>query len=319
MPTRPKILLTNAMHPEIQEQLAMDHEIVVAPDTQFTTLNRLIEDVDGLIVRSQLPPDIFEHATRLRAVVRHGVGLDMIPVAQATIKKIPVANLPGSNSASVAEFCLAAMLHFRRRLSSIDQTLRSGGWAKARPMADTSAELTQSVCGIVGVGAIGSYIANITHALGMQVLGLTRSPNKLPAHVQAVTKTELFQSADVIVLSCPLNDQTRGLVDQAAIALMKPNAILINVARGPVVDTTALISALKAGRIAGAALDVHDQQPLNGKEPSFDCPNLLLTPHVAAITDSSMRAMSRGSADTLRAILRGERPANICNPEIFSL
>lgn len=318
MPTKPKILLTNAMHPEIQQQLAIDHDIVVAPDTQFSTLNQLIRDVDGLIVRSQLPPDIFDHATRLRAVVRHGVGLDMIPVAQATLKKIPVANLPGSNSASVAEFCLAAMLHFRRRLSSIDQTLRTSGWAKARPMADTSSELGQSVCGIVGVGAIGSYIANITHALGMRTLGLTRSPEKLPVHVQAVSKSELFRTADVLILSCPLNDQTRGMVDQAAIALMKPNAILINVARGPVVDMAALIAALKDGRIAGAALDVHDQQPLSGQEPSFDCPNLLLTPHVAAITDSSMRAMSRGAADTIRAILRGERPTNICNPEIFS-
>ena len=119
----------------------------------------------------------------------------------------------------------------------------------------------------------------------------------------------------MVVLSCPLNDSTRGLVDAATLATMKPGAVLINVSRGPVVDTPALIAALRVGKLGGAALDVHDRQPLAPTEPVFEAPNLLLTPHIAGITDNSLRAMSQGSVDTLLALLRGERPTNIVNPE----
>ena len=151
----------------------------------------------------------------------------------------------------------------------------------------------------------------------MRVIGLSRRPSNLPQGVGAVDKATLFTTADIVVLCCPLNDQTRGLVDAATLALMKPDAVLINVSRGPVVDTAALLDALRAGRLGGAALDVHDKQPLTGDESAFDCPNLLLTPHVAGITNTSMAGMSRGTVDTLLALLRGEQPANVVNPEVF--
>ena len=120
-----------------------------------------------------------------------------------------------------------------------------------------------------------------------------------------------------MVLCCPLNDQTRGMVDAATVALMKPGAILINVARGAVVDTAAVLAALRQGRLGGAALDVHHRQPLAGDESVFDCPGLLLTPHVAGITATSMLGMSRGAVDTMLALLRGEQPPNVVNPEVF--
>ena len=116
---------------------------------------------------------------------------------------------------------------------------------------------------------------------------------------------------------CPLNDETRGLVNAALIATMKPTAILINVARGPVIDTPAVLAALRTGRLGGAALDVHDRQPLTGGEPLFDAPRLLLTPHVAGVTATSMEGMSRGAVETMLALLRGERPPNVVNPEVF--
>ena len=191
------------------------------------------------------------------------------------------------------------------------------GWAKARPLADPSAEIATTTLGIVGFGAIGSNLARAATGLQMKTIALTRRPDALPSEVLSATKTELFSQADVIVICCPLNDETRGLVDQASISMMKPNAILINIARGPVVDTSAIIKALKAGDIAGAAMDVHDQQPLSGKEAVFDCPNLLLTPHIASITASSMRGMSDGSVKTILAILNGDHPTNIVNPEVF--
>ena len=120
-----------------------------------------------------------------------------------------------------------------------------------------------------------------------------------------------------MVLCCPLNEQTRGLVDAATVAMMKPGAILINVARGPVIATAAVLAALRQGRLGGAALDVHERQPLAPGDPVFDCPNLLLTPHVAGITATSMLAMSHGAVGTMLALLRGESPSNVVNPEVF--
>ena len=317
MSKRFKVLLTNPIHPECQQALMRECDVVLAPDINPETLKGLISDCDGLIVRCQLPQDIFADALQLKAVVRHGVGLDFIPVDTATQKGIPVANLPGSNTNAVVEYCLAVIFYFRRRLALIDSQLRNQGWANARPLADPSTEIAATTLGIIGFGAIGGKLANAASGLQMKTIALTRRPEVLPSGIRSATKTELFSQSDVIVVCCPLNEETRGLVDQASISMMKPNAILINIARGPVVDTQAIIKALKAGDIAGAALDVHDQQPLTGAEQIFDCPNLLLTPHIASITASSMKGMSEGSVKTILAILNGEHPENIVNPDVF--
>lgn len=318
MSTRPKVLLTDLIHPQVLPSLQAVCDVVTAPDATPPTIARLIADVDAIIVRNKLAPDVFDGAQRLRAVVRHGVGLDMIPVEAATARGLPVANLPGSNTTAVVEYCLAAMLQLRRNLAGLDAALRRDGWAQARPLADRGAELGGSTLGIVGVGAIGARIAAIAQALGMRVLGLTRRPGTLPAGVAAADKATLFAQADVVVLSCPLNEQTRGLVDAPTLATMKRDALVINVSRGPVIDTPALLAALREGRLGGAALDVHDRQPLAPTEPVFDAPNLLLTPHVAGVTATSLLAMSRGAVDTTLALLRGERPANVVNPEVFT-
>ena len=315
---KPKVLLTDQIHPALRPLLAEHCEVIVAPNANATTLARLIADADGLIVRNKLAADLFDAAPRLRAVVRHGVGLDLIPVDAATARGIPVANLPGSNTIAVAEYAIAALLQLRRGLATIDGRLRSEGWASARPLADLGTELRGSVLGIVGVGAVGSRVATVAQALGMQVLGLTRRPDTLPAGVAAADKATLFARADAVLLACPLNESTRGLVDAATLVTMKPTALLINVARGAVVETPALLAALRAGRLGGAALDVHDRQPLQPGDAVFDAPNLLLTPHVAGITATSLYGMSRGAVDTMLAMLRGERPSNIVNPEVFA-
>jgi D-3-phosphoglycerate dehydrogenase len=173
------------------------------------------------------------------------------------------------------------------------------------------------VCGIVGVGAIGGRLATLSASLGMKVMALTRRPESLPPDIEPATKARLFAKADIVVLCCPLNDQTRGLVDAETLASMKPDAILINVARGPVVDAHAVLDALRSGRLGGAAMDVHDRQPLAPDDPVFQSPRLLLTPHVAGITATSMRRMSDGAVSTMLALLRGERSANVVNPEVF--
>lgn len=313
MTALPIVALTAPIHPEAHARLAQAAEVRTATDGSPDALRAVVRDARGLIVRNHLPEDIFDHAPHLRYVVRHGVGLDMIPVAQATARRIVVANLPGSNTAAVVEYCLSAMLHLRRNLVGMDARLRSDGWAPARAMADGGTELQGAVCGIVGLGAIGSQLAAVVQALGMRVVGLTRRPQTLPPGVEAVDKQTLMQTADVIVLCCPLTDETRGMIDAKALSSAKPNALLINVARGPVIDTSAVIDALMQDRLGGAALDVHDVQPLPADAAVLGAPRLLLTPHVAGTTATSMRRMSEGAVDDMLRLLRGDVPSNQVN------
>lgn len=314
MADKPTVLATNALHPDGDALIAPHARLLVAPDTADDTLRKLAREVDGIIVRAKLPDDIFEYAPRLKGAVRHGVGLDFIPVEAATAKGIAVANLPGCNTRSVAEYVFAALMQLRRPLGTADAVLRGTGWNAARPLSEGFSEIGGSTLGIIGVGTIGKAIAAIGSGFGMRVIGASRSKGRMPAGVEEVDLDALFQEADAIVLSCALTAETKGLVDARRIGLMKRRAVLINVARGPVVVTQALLEALKQGAIAGAALDVHDVQPLAPDNPVFTVPNLLLTPHIAAITATSSRFMSVGSVEEMLLILRGQDPKNLANP-----
>lgn len=289
--------------------------VVAAPDTSAATLRALAADAAGLIVRAQLPGDILDHAPVLRGIVRHGVGLDFVPLEAATARGIPVANLPGSNTQAVAEHAFAALFTLRRGLGRVDATHRRDGWLAAKTLADGSIELGGTTLGILGMGGIGRRVAGIArHGFGMRVLGASRTASDHGGLVEPVDLATLFSQSDAVVIACPLTDATRGLVDAALIARMRPTAVLINVARGPIVVTDAVVAALDAGRLGGAALDVFDEQPLPAGHPLHACPNLLLTPHVAGTTATSLRAMGLGAAEAMLRILAGERPRNLVNP-----
>ncbi|MEP9353478.1 hydroxyacid dehydrogenase [Xanthobacter sp. KR7-65] len=312
---KPVVFTTNALHADGAALLEPHAELVVGPDTSDDTLRRLTRSADAVIVRAKLPDDVFEGAERVKGVVRHGVGLDFIPVVAATAHGIPVANLPGSNTQTVAEYVFAALFQLRRPLARIDARLRADGWGPARALADGTQEIAGSTLGIVGLGAIGRRVAAIAQAgFGMRVLGTSRS-GAAPEGVAVADLESVFAQSDAVVIACPLTPETKGLVDARLLARMKPHAVLINPARGPIVDTTALITALKAGWIAGAATDVYDSHPVPPDSPLFDLPNLLMTPHVAGITATSMRAMSVGAAGEVLRILRGEDPQNLVNPD----
>lgn len=312
---RPIVFATNALHPDGAALLEGVAEIVVGPDTSDDTLRRLTREADAVIVRAKLPDDVFEGAERVRGVVRHGVGLDFIPVAAATARGIPVANLPGSNTQTVAEYVFSALFHLRRPLARIDARLRADGWNPARGLGDGTSEIAGSTLGIIGLGAIGQRVAAIARAgFGMRVIGASRSGGGVEG-IEAVDLEALFAQSDAVVIACPLTPQTKGLVDGRLLARMKPSAVLINPARGAIVDTQALLTALKAGWIAGAATDVYDAHPVPPDSPLFDLPNLLMTPHLAGITATSMRAMSIGAAEEVLRILRGGEPQNLVNPD----
>lgn len=316
MAEKPLVLLTNAIHADGEAILSPHARLLVAPDTKPETLRKWAADVEGIVVRAKLPDDIADHAPKLKGMVRHGVGLDFIPVTAATARGIAVANLPGSNTNAVAEYCMSALMHFNRPLYRMDALMRSQGWAAARATAEGFAELSGTTLGILGVGAIGRRVASIArNGFGMNVLGTSRTKGSLPAGIEEVSLDDLFSRSDAIVISCALTDETRGLVDASLISRMQPHAALVNVSRGAVIKTDAIVEALKARRISGAALDVFEEQPLASDSVLFECPNLLLSPHVAAITASSSRAMSVGAAEEMVRILRGERPLNLVNPD----
>jgi D-3-phosphoglycerate dehydrogenase len=172
--------------------------------------------------------------------------------------------------------------------------------------------------GIVGVGHIGARVAAICHhGLGMRVLGNQRRLDRLPAIVEAAALDRIFTDSDFIALCCPLTPDTRHLADARRIGLMKPTAVLVNVARGPVVDQAALVAALRERRIGGAGLDVFEQQPLAPGDPLFALDNVVLTPHLAGLSAESMRRMSVIAAEDALRILAGEKPVNFFNPEVW--
>jgi D-3-phosphoglycerate dehydrogenase len=315
MPHRPVVLLTQSMHADGEALLTPHVRLITAPDTKPDTLRRWAAEADGIIVRAKLPDDIVDHAPRLKGMVRHGVGLDFIPVEAATARGVAVANLPGSNTNAVAEYVMSALMHLRRPLYRMDALLRSDGWGESRATAESLTELGGSTLGILGVGTIGRRIADIARAgFKMRILGTSRRKGALPDGVAEVELTDLFARSDAVVVCCTLTDETRGLVSRELITTMQPHAVLVNVSRGAVIDTMALIDALTGHRLAGGALDVFDVQPLPSDDALFACPNLLLTPHAAAITASSSRAMAVGAADEMLRILRGETPRHLVNP-----
>ncbi len=315
---KPIVLLTNPVDPSGMALLQPHAEVRLAQAVDHATLRREVADADLMIVRAFLPADIFDHAPRLLACVRQGAGVDMIPLEAATAHGVIVSNVPGVNAQTVAEYCAAQFLLQGRRIGRMDSTMRREGWAVARALADDVTELHGKTVGIVGVGHIGARLAAICHhGLGMRVLGYQRRLDKLPAIVEAAELDRVFTDSDFIALCCPLTTETRHLADARRIALMKRTAVLVNVARGPVVDQAALVAALRERRIGGAGLDVFEQQPLAPGDPLFELDNAVLTPHLAGLSVESMQRMSVIAAEDALRILAGEKPVNFFNPEVW--
>jgi D-3-phosphoglycerate dehydrogenase len=283
-----------------------DYRVASAPTPQAIDAESAGAGI--IVVRAPITPDIIRREHALRACVRHGAGLDMIPVDACTDAGVLVANVPGANAVTVAEHAIWSALALLRQYPAVHADFRDGGWQAARAHSDHGRELSGRRIGIVGMGNVGGALARIAKkGFGMQVLPVTRQGN-LP---------DMLAQADVVVLCCPLTDETRGLIGAAELGSMCPGAMLVNVARGPVVDEKALIAALDSGHLGGAALDVYDTQPLPADHPFLRMNNVILTPHMAGITEESMRRMGIGVVDEVRLILAGNKPHNFCNPDVW--
>ena len=312
----PPVLLTNPIDPEVARQLATHFDLRIANATDAASLKSASTDAHFIVVRAPLPEDLFAVAPQLRGVVRHGAGLDMIPVDVASRHGVAVANVPAVNALSVAEYVVGQMLNLARHLAHIDATLRNTSWAAARHMADDASDLQGKTVAIVGMGAIGQALARICAlGFGMRVLGIRRSAAPDTELLHYVSLAQALPQADYLVVACPLTENTRRMIGAAELASMKPGARLINVARGPVVDEAALAMALRSDALAGAALDVFSTQPLPTSSPLLSLPNVLLSPHLAGITQESMRRMSDGVASQLLEMQDGRLPRHFVNPE----
>lgn len=316
---RPVILCTLPMHSQGVALLAPVAELRVAADPSAESLRRALPEADFLVVRTALPHDLLDAPHRLRGIVRHGTGLDMIPMAAATRQGIPVANVPGANAQTVAEYVVGAFFQLARRFAALDATLRRDGWAASRKLSDDAIELAGKTVGVVGVGDIGRRIAGIcAAALGMKVLGYQPRSEGFPDHIRSVSLDELLEHSDFVTLNCPLTPETRHLIDARRLGLMKRTAFLVNAARGEVMDELALARALREGAIAGAAVDVYATQPLTASHPFLGLDNILLTPHAASLSQESARRMSVGTARRILQLMRGEPPIDLVNPEVWA-
>jgi D-3-phosphoglycerate dehydrogenase len=311
------IFSTHPLHPAAKSMLeaAGDLRVASAPDPE--TLLREGRGAGIVIVRAPIPPAFFEDAPALRAAIRHGAGLDMVPLDAATRAGVLVANVPGANASTVAEHVFLVTLALLRRFRAMDRELRQSGWAAGRAQSDTAVDLAGRVIGIVGMGNVGKAIFQIAKfGFGLEVVATSRSPESVPDGARFLTIDELVATADIVVLCCPLTPDTTGLLNAGRIGRLKPAAILVNVSRGPVIDDAALIEALRDGRIGGAALDVFATQPLPLDHPYFGFDNVIVTPHLAGLTEESMMRMGTGAASEALRVIKGDLPVNLRNPEV---
>jgi D-3-phosphoglycerate dehydrogenase / 2-oxoglutarate reductase len=293
-------------------------ELRIASALDAGTLTAEGRAADIVIVRAPLPPALFDDAPRLRAAIRHGAGLDMIPIEAATKAGVLVANVPGVNARSVAEHVFFAIMALLRRFRAMDRDLRQNGWLAGRAHADHTHELQGRTLGVVGAGNVGKTVMAIARAgFGLDVIANSRNPKSLPDDVRFVSVDELVAESDIVVLACPLTPETAGLISRERIDRMRPGAIVVNVSRGAVVDDTGLIAALREGRIAGAALDVFVTQPLPPNHPYFSFDNVIVTPHMAGITEESMMRMGVGAAEEALRVLANRLPVNLRNNEVL--
>lgn len=317
---RPVVLLTHSIHPAAAQRLAEGAEVRVLRDPTPAGLLTDIQEADALLVRMPVSPEAIRAGRRLRVVARHGVGLDYIPVDVCTELGIPVVYTPDANTESVAEHVLGTMICLAHQIARADRSVRTGDWSHRD--AIMGFDLRGRTIGIVGMGRIGARVAQICReAFCMRVLGF--DPHLPPETIASRFATpsafpDLLAASDFVSLHAPSIPQTHHLLDAKAIGLMKRGAILINHARGALVDTQALTEGLRSGQLGGAALDVLETEPPPRDLELLQLPNVIVTPHSAALTDEAMRRMGGDAAEDILRILNGKPPHACANSEVLN-
>jgi D-3-phosphoglycerate dehydrogenase / 2-oxoglutarate reductase len=284
-----------------------DFERTMLPNTPAELEHAVAsEPIQAILTRGrgQIDDALMARCRKLRVVARCGVGLDNIDLAAAKRRGIAVIYAPGSTTSAVAEHTLMLMLAAARRLGQTTAAVHAGNWAVRDGYSST--ELNGKTLGIIGMGAIGRRVAALAAAFGMSIVAWTRSGDT--AGYPALPLLELLGAADLVSLHVALTPATRHMIGAEELALMRPGALLINTARGALIDQAALAAALERGALGYFASDVLDPEPPNTGERLLASPHTLITPHIAAITDTTYRAMCVRTAANVLALLRGEAP-----------
>lgn len=274
-------------------------------------------DSDFILVgMRKITEELLENCEQLKLIQRFGVGYDTVDLAAAAARGIPVANVAGVTSVSVAEYTICVILSILRNVPQYDRLMRQGEWSGGRPN-DQNYELCGRTVGIVGFGAIGRALARRLIGFGVRTLysDMVSAQRELEAelHAKKVSLDELLTESDIVTLHVPLTDSTRNLIGAEQLARMKPAAYLIAAARGGVVDEDALVDALNGGRLAGAAVDVFAQEPMPAEHPLAKAKNTVLTPHVAGPTHEMQRRVFDFAFDNFKRVEAGERPLCVVN------
>ncbi|MFN3763789.1 MAG: 2-hydroxyacid dehydrogenase [Anaerolineae bacterium] len=288
-----------------------------------SVLLREVAGCDGLLclLTDPIDEEVMAAGTRLRVISQMDVGVDNIDLRAATARGIPVGHTPGVLTEATADFTFALLMAAARRIPEGVDYVRAGKWRTWEPMGLLGVDVWGATLGIVGLGRIGTAVARRARGFAMRILYY--DPTRRPAleaelGVEYAELDDLLARSDFVSLHCPLTPETHHLIGEAALRRMKPTAILINAARGPVVDPDALVRALSEGWIRAAALDVTEPEPIPPDHPLVSLPNCIVVPHIASATVSTRERMAAMAAENLLAGLRGERLPYCANPEVYA-
>jgi glyoxylate reductase len=323
---KPSILIARAVFPEVIARLSEHFNVESNQEDRIFSEAELIEklrDKDGAFttLSERITPALLAACPRLKAVCNMAVGYNNIDAAAATAAGVMVTNTPEVLNETTADFGWALLMAAARRVTESERWLREGKWDKWRYDSFLGVDLHGSTLGIIGMGRIGQAIARRSSGFDMRVIYHNRSRlapemEQRANHARYVGMEELLRNADHVVLVLPYSAQTHHTIAEAELALMKPSATLVNIARGGIVDDAALIAALRENRIGAAGLDVFENEP--ALNPGFlSLSNVVLTPHIASASGATRRAMANLAADNLIAALQGATPPNMVNPEVL--
>ena len=320
-----KILVTGNLPAEVMDPLREKYEVEAHAEARPMERQQLLSrigDRDGLLcmITDAVDDELLGRAPRLKMIANMGVGYNHIDIAAATRRGIPVSNTPGVLTDATADLAFTLILAVARRVVEGDRRVREGKFKLWAPFLFLGREVSGKTLGIVGFGRIGRAVARRAAGFGMRVLYHNRSrltpAEERESPAEYADLNTLLAQADFVSLHVPLSGETRHLIGAAELSRMKPTAYLINTARGPVVDEVALLATLQRGMIAGAGLDVYENEP--ALTPGLaDLPNVVLLPHVGSATLETRTAMAAMAARNLIAGLDGQRPPNLVNPEVL--
>ncbi len=318
--TRPLVVLCGPIHPEGQALLEREARVVLTEDLSEANVVGLAKDAQGILFRGKplCSERLMAACPRLKVVGRHGAGLDIVDIPAATRLGVAVVHAPGSNSQAVAEHALMLMLMCAKRAVQVDQWTRDGDWRARDDVVNV--ELAGKTLGIVGIGHVGRRVARFAGTLGMRVLAYDKyvpDDEVRRRGAEPVASLEaLLPEVDVLTCHTPLTDETRAMINDKSLALLKRGAILVNTSRGPVQNEHALFQALATGQLAAAGIDVFEEEPTSIDNPILNLPNVVLSTHVAGVTREANRQTGVQVAGEMLRVLRGQRPDVLVNPDV---